>query len=801
MFKKAAGAFALLFLFAPFFASAQSTCPALSLGSTGAGVTEVQTILQSAYTNFPTPTGYFGPLTQAALKQWQEERGLEPVGIVGPKTAAAMKLSCTTATPTTSPTATAPSIPAVTPSANPEQVRTLVRGLSGADVLALQQFLISQGLLSPDSATGYFGVLTESAVKALQARSGIASSGSPATTGFGVVGPRTRAMIALSSNGNTASTINTPPYSQSSYGSSDSQGSYGAGYAQASYYSQGSYLPSYSQASYYAQGSYIATSSTPASCVFNGQTVASGSSVTAYQSSSVPTGSQCVSQQRACANGTLSGTFASASCTVIAPPLTTTTTDTLCYECLQVRVGRPVIMRQAVNDELDGQVPHIKLGNGKFRAFSSEFSSYAIDGNYVSDVWSGSRVKVLSPGPVGSNSQCGRWLNAVVPDPANNRLIGFVHEERMSNTCTSPYNPHKSMAIAFSYDEGLTWSNPYNPGSPTAQIIGGTDAIDDSKVTGEGDCSAVKGRSNDIYLYCLRTSDNAFIVAHASLSDLSPSGWKKYYNGSFSEPGIGGRSDAIPGAAVTVGIVKQMDRVIAGQYQSVPGGGVTINLSFSKDFTNFTSSVLKAGLLYFENVSWTRPQTYDSSTYVGPFINYTDGTNAVDTGNFGLNYVWYPPGGDANTKYLVLNDISMTVLSSPPFVQVATELTRSKKQGGRYRSTTGPMSGSDYWTWEYEKTLGYVMTGPNETDKPTNKLEECKSNWTDEYLTDIVGMCDPNWYNHYRTVGWVFQNQETGTQPIYRCWSASLSSHFVSNQADCESKGNMERLLGYVLAQ
>lgn len=54
----------------------------------------------------------------------------------------------------------------------------------------------------------------------------------------------------------------------------------------------------------------------PLSCTFNGTSVASGSSVTAYQSSSVAAGSQCVSQSRTCTNGTLSGSYQYASCSV-----------------------------------------------------------------------------------------------------------------------------------------------------------------------------------------------------------------------------------------------------------------------------------------------------------------------------------------------------------------------------------------------------------------------------------------------------------------------------------------------------
>jgi hypothetical protein len=52
------------------------------------------------------------------------------------------------------------------------------------------------------------------------------------------------------------------------------------------------------------------------SCTFNGKTIANGSSVTAYLAASVPAGQSCSSQARACSNGTLSGTYANASCSI-----------------------------------------------------------------------------------------------------------------------------------------------------------------------------------------------------------------------------------------------------------------------------------------------------------------------------------------------------------------------------------------------------------------------------------------------------------------------------------------------------
>lgn len=76
--------------------------------------------------------------------------------------------------------------------------RTLRRGISGDDVLRLQQFLARDPSVYPEAiASGYYGALTEKAVQRWQVKYNIVSSGSPSSTGYGVVGPRTAAAIAL----------------------------------------------------------------------------------------------------------------------------------------------------------------------------------------------------------------------------------------------------------------------------------------------------------------------------------------------------------------------------------------------------------------------------------------------------------------------------------------------------------------------------------------------------------------------------------------------------------------------------
>lgn len=76
--------------------------------------------------------------------------------------------------------------------------RSLKRGSSGDDVMRLQQFLARDSGIYPEGlATGYYGALTEAAVRRWQVKYNIVSSGTPESTGYGVVGPRTASAIAI----------------------------------------------------------------------------------------------------------------------------------------------------------------------------------------------------------------------------------------------------------------------------------------------------------------------------------------------------------------------------------------------------------------------------------------------------------------------------------------------------------------------------------------------------------------------------------------------------------------------------
>lgn len=100
--------------------------------------------------------------------------------------------------------------------------KTLSFGSRDPEVLCLQGFLVTQKLFLAENSTGYFGPLTEKAVQNFQSANGIVSSGSPSSTGYGVVGPKTRALINSYRTSKIATTTQqSPDIGQQGGGSSE----------------------------------------------------------------------------------------------------------------------------------------------------------------------------------------------------------------------------------------------------------------------------------------------------------------------------------------------------------------------------------------------------------------------------------------------------------------------------------------------------------------------------------------------------------------------------------------------------
>jgi len=100
---------------------------ALAQGATGDDVKQLQEFLKTFTGAYPDGliTGYFGPLTEAAVKKFQDQNGIESVGIVGPKTQDKLNVlaAAIPAATATAPAMTIPAVPA-TPAQTIDQTGT-----------------------------------------------------------------------------------------------------------------------------------------------------------------------------------------------------------------------------------------------------------------------------------------------------------------------------------------------------------------------------------------------------------------------------------------------------------------------------------------------------------------------------------------------------------------------------------------------------------------------------------------------------------------------------------------------------
>ena len=160
----------------------------LTPGMTDPEVTMLQRILTTlGLLTTADQTGTFDPKTVLAVQIFQKTQGIVTsgtpattgYGAVGPTTRTKLNAKI----PTTAPAPTTPTTGGIT------LPRSLYRGLKGTDVILLQNYLISKKYLAAGNNSGFFGAMTEAAVKALQK----AWSLEPA----GIVGPKTREFLRV----------------------------------------------------------------------------------------------------------------------------------------------------------------------------------------------------------------------------------------------------------------------------------------------------------------------------------------------------------------------------------------------------------------------------------------------------------------------------------------------------------------------------------------------------------------------------------------------------------------------------
>ncbi len=143
---------------------ASSNAWAIQIGNRGSQVTALQQRLTATgYYNGPV-TGFYGQLTQAAVRRFQQAKGLPVDGIAGSRTLSVLNNTSVGGNSNTNGSSSLPS------------TILLKRGSRGTTVTQLQKTLTEKGFYN-GPVTGYYGRLTEAAVRRLQQARGLPVDG------------------------------------------------------------------------------------------------------------------------------------------------------------------------------------------------------------------------------------------------------------------------------------------------------------------------------------------------------------------------------------------------------------------------------------------------------------------------------------------------------------------------------------------------------------------------------------------------------------------------------------------------
>jgi hypothetical protein len=444
----------------------------------------------------------------------------------------------------------------------------------------------------------------------------------------------------------------------------------------------------------------------------------------------------------------------------------------ICDACIDLRVEYPHVVRGPSRHEPDAPVSLIELPDGHFRAFAANGTTVAIDGATPFDLGGRSKA-VMTPGPSGSPAECGNWLTTVLRGAGG--LYGLVHNEAH---CDYRHGEtYKSMSLARSADEGLTWDM-------LGQVITAKEGPAPGRESGEGDCTAANGHDGFWYAYCQRLSDWKNFVARAKSSDPLPGKWMKWSGGGWDSPALGGSAAPLDGSiGMSAAYWTNTNAML------VMAAASSLRLSISADKVHFAT--LADPVILYDDNDWKRPAPTDLYAY--PSMIGEHGFNDVGP-RFLLAYTYIPPGADFTQRYLVMHEARIELSSVPQHPQVRVALSRWKNEEGLSWATTGPpiFAGASF---TYDLSLGYVMTAP--PPLPSVKLDECFSRRWGGFLAEVGG-CAAQGSERRRVAGYVFRSEQQGTMPIYSCLSQRYV-RFTSGRSDCDSAGTPDRLLGFVL--
>jgi len=481
----------------------------------------------------------------------------------------------------------------------------------------------------------------------------------------------------------------------------------------------------------------------------------------------------CINNACVCAEG-LSGTDCSSTASSGLPTLYE------CPSCYQVTVG-PARYYSGPSWRIpDGPIVALNYkgrllmyqgnGNGELVANGTEF-----------DDWIPSPIETLKKGNPGQFDSCGSWImRALTLD--SGKIVGFYHAE---TACDYNNNgqTRKSGGYSESSDGGRTFTKP---GYPNNRVVDSGSPILIGLPSGEGDFSVVL-RGDWFYLFFANVETYHTGVARAwKTSGGYPGSFKKYYNGQWNEPGVGGDSSKIANMVGPQTYIHTPSNsfVSAGNFNPYWNRGFMMSVSDNAlDWRYFADPLVTP-----DPITSTDQIMYPS--FMGPTGGYDIGSK------FYFFYMWVPPGKTWTHRYQILKDITLTYVgynSTAPSTKLALTSFRSSETGETWQSTEIALP-----PYTATNVVGYVMTRPYSN---SFAVYDCYNYDTKDHFVGTADECflSGAGIEAPRMLGYVWSTRTGDSSAVYRCTGANQDT-FLSTDTQCEGRASAQTVpFGYVM--
>lgn len=388
---------------------------------------------------------------------------------------------------------------------------------------------------------------------------------------------------------------------------------------------------------------------------------------------------------------------------------------------------------------------------------------------------------------------CGAWLHRAWQDDTIVR--GWYHAE---TKCRYPQT-RKSIAYAESNDGGRTFVKPNYPNN---QVIASPPRYTNPGTDDEGDHRIIR-IGNYLYLYFLSNHQPSWQIylARSHIRDKGlPGTWQKYYNGSFTQPGLGGEASPIASwnnlATSWVSYNSYLNSYIgfSGVWDNVSDRQKGFGLSTSNDGLNNWATLInnltaQPYLLLSYEGSWDR-QADDGDLLAYPSLVSVYGDTDKVGDVFWLYYMYLNPGDNFDRRYLVRRKIHIEKVFSSTPIDLTPRIALAKYQNKNDTWSTTKMTNKNY---RYIEITGYLFTDRITNSKP---VYDCYiDSWKNHMLTVDDQTCNGGIY--LRQIGWISTVPFNNSIQAYQCWNSNAANHFISTDPKCEG-AITQQSMGYL---